>query len=137
LNTEKRLAEAQWYSWPIGSAVRVPGSRETLRVTGHLMLAYRRGQQLRVRSASGLTEMRISAAVCSPVLEDNATAALLLARLWKNDAGWHVHTTDGGHVVHIDPALGEWTASTVGEAIALAALDCFQNEPPALRQTQP
>lgn len=127
MTTEERVAASSWYEWPVGSAVRVAGSSAMLRITGHLMLAFRRGVQLRLRSLSGVTELRIGAANCVPALNDDATAALLLARLWRHDAGWHVHTFDGEHVVHIEPELGEWKSAIKGEALALAALSCLNN----------
>lgn len=129
MTVAERLGAAAWYGWPVGSAVRATGSRELLRVTGHLLLAFRRGPQLRLRSTNGITELRIGAGACVPALDDDATAALLLARLWHEDAGWHLHATEHGHVVHIDPELGEWCAPTRGEALALAALACLPEHP--------
>lgn len=133
MKTSELLAAAPWYGWPIGSAVRVDGCTDVLRVVGYQHLRHRRGRQLRLRSVRGLAELTMSTASCVPVLEDNATAALLLARLWEHDTGWHTHDDEPpGYVAHISPAE-QWHAPTRGEALALAALACLQNEPPAHR----
>jgi len=129
LTLRDRVARAEWYRWPVGSAVRTTGCADLLRVVGHTQVQ-RRGAHLRLRVAvsRGEVQLTMAAAVCVPALDDHATAALLLAQLWEQDTAWHTHTHPGAcdqYVAHIDPELGEWCAGTLGEALALAALHCL------------
>ena len=124
LTVAERVAAAPWWRWPIGCAVRTPGCADLLRVVGHQHV--QRAPHLRLRvHARGLVELTMRATACAPALDDDATAALLLAALWAHDPEWHTHHDAEGYVAHVDPRRGEWTAGVRGEALALAALACL------------
>lgn len=119
--TERRLAAAHWFTWPVGTAVHLEGTSSLLRVVGHVA---RHGRALlELRTEDGLARVRVSACTCTPNLRDLRTAGLLLAELWALDSGWHTHGNPwSGWRAHVDPVLGDWHGACAGQAVAEALL---------------